>query len=100
MAQPLCNQFLDYPTTLSLPSSTPAQSTKSALNVAVAAQVESTRSGLAMLQAAQASIEKLRDDFEAIDALCRECASLIQSHDKIQLLSEVHFNIQQTLKVE
>lgn len=68
--------------------------------MAVAAQVESTRSGLAMLQAAQAAIEKLRNDFEAIDALCRECASLIQSHDKIQLLSEVHFNIQQTLKVE
>ncbi len=34
---------------------------------------------------------------QEIDALCTECSSLIENHDKIQLLSMVHYNLGKTL---
>ena len=32
-----------------------------------------------------------------IDTLCTECASLIEHHEKIQVLSAVHYNLGKTL---
>ncbi len=34
---------------------------------------------------------------QEIDALCTECSSLIENHEKIQLLSMVHYNLGKTL---
>ena len=36
---------------------------------------------------------------QVIDQLCNECASLIENHEKIQLLSAVHYNLGKTLQV-
>ena len=33
-----------------------------------------------------------------IDELCTECSSLIQHHDKIKVLSAVHYNLGKTLQ--
>ena len=33
-----------------------------------------------------------------IDTLCTECASLIENHEKIQVLSAVHYNLGKTLQ--
>ncbi|RMZ56271.1 hypothetical protein APUTEX25_002461, partial [Auxenochlorella protothecoides] len=74
------------------------QGNKAALSSAVAAQIEATRGGVEMLNTALAAIQALRSDFATIEALCTESASLIQSHDKIQLLSAVHGNLHSTLK--
>lgn len=34
-----------------------------------------------------------------IDQLCTECSSLIENHEKIQVLSAVHYNLGKTLQV-
>ena len=34
---------------------------------------------------------------QVIDTLCTECASLIEHHEKIQVLSAVHYNLGKTL---
>lgn len=41
----------------------------------------------------------MREHFEEITALCAECQSLIDCHDKIAVLSEVHYNLRKTLQV-
>ena len=33
-----------------------------------------------------------------IDTLCTECANLIENHEKIQVLSAVHYNLGKTLR--
>ena len=35
---------------------------------------------------------------QVIDTLCTECASLIEHHEKIQVLSAVHYNLGKTLQ--
>ena len=49
------------------------------------------------------SLEAESDDpccsLQVIDQLCSECASLIENHEKIQLLSAVHYNLGKTLQV-
>ena len=35
---------------------------------------------------------------QGINALCAECSSLIENHEKIQLLSMVHYNLGKTLE--
>lgn len=35
---------------------------------------------------------------QVIDDLCTECSSLIENHEKIQLLSAVHYNLGKTLQ--
>ena len=37
-------------------------------------------------------------DLQVIDTLCTECASLIENHEKIQVLSAVHYNLGKTLQ--
>ena len=39
----------------------------------------------------------LSSNAQEIDALCTECSSLIENHEKIQLLSMVHYNLGKTL---
>ena len=34
-----------------------------------------------------------------IDKLCTECSALIENHEKIQILSAVHYNLGKTLQV-
>ena len=34
-----------------------------------------------------------------IDKLCTECSALIENHEKIQVLSAVHYNLGKTLQV-
>ena len=35
---------------------------------------------------------------QVIDTLCTECANLIENHEKIQVLSAVHYNLGKTLQ--
>ena len=41
----------------------------------------------------------MRENFEEINRLCAECQSLIDCHEKIAVLSEVHYNLRKTLQV-
>ena len=36
---------------------------------------------------------------QMIDKLCTECSALIENHEKIQILSAVHYNLSKTLQV-
>ena len=36
---------------------------------------------------------------QMIDKLCTECSALIENHEKIQVLSAVHYNLGKTLQV-
>ncbi len=36
---------------------------------------------------------------QMIDKLCTECSALIENHEKIQILSAVHYNLGKTLQV-
>lgn len=65
----------------------------------MASQVEATKSGLDMLNRAHNALLKMRENFTLITQLCAECQSLIDCHDKIQLLSAVHTNLRKTLQV-
>lgn len=75
-----------------------AQATKAALSSAVGAQVESIRGGLELLRGGGAAAAALQADFASIDALCVECSSLIQSHNKIRELGRLHANLHATLR--
>lgn len=46
----------------------------------------------------QTSIHPTLWTLQEINALCDECSSLIESHEKIQLLSMVHYNLGKTLE--
>lgn len=74
------------------------QMNKMQLSAAVTAQVEATRAGLDMLSRAHAALLRLRENFARIDQLCAECEQLVDCHDKIQLLSMVHYNLRKTLQ--
>ena len=74
------------------------QTNKAQLSAAVASQVDATKAGLDLLNRAHQALVGLRENFELINALCTECQSLIDCHDKIQLLSAVHFNLRKTLQ--
>lgn len=39
------------------------------------------------------------DMLQMIDKLCTECSALIENHEKIQILSAVHYNLGKTLQV-
>lgn len=41
----------------------------------------------------------MREHFHDITRLCAECQSLIDCHDKIAVLAEVHYNLRKTLQV-
>lgn len=41
----------------------------------------------------------MRSNYAEITRLCAECQSLIDCHDKIAVLSEVHSNLRKTLQV-
>ena len=45
------------------------------------------------------ALVSMRENFEEINRLCAECQSLIDCHDKIAVLSEVHHNLRKTLLV-
>ena len=45
------------------------------------------------------ALVSMRENFEEINRLCAECQSLIDCHDKIAVLSEVHHNLRKTLQV-
>jgi exocyst complex component 3 len=62
-------------------------------------QVEQARTGIDALQDSQMRINDLRENFELIDRLCRECQTLIEHHDQIKLLSNARNNLNMTLKV-
>ena len=44
-------------------------------------------------------IECLHACAQDIDRLCSDCASLIDNHEKIAVLSAVHYNLGKTLQV-
>ena len=60
--------------------------------------MEATKSGLDMLNRAHGALLRMRENFALITQLCAECQSLIDCHDKIQLLSAVHTNLRKTLQ--
>ncbi|KAG0632101.1 hypothetical protein M758_1G304000 [Ceratodon purpureus] len=61
-------------------------------------QVEQARAGIDALADSQHKIGSLRENFELIDRLCRECQTLIEHHDQIKLLSNARNNLNTTLK--
>lgn len=89
---------LKHLTTLREDYAAKQQANKAQLSAAVASQMEATKSGLDALNRAHQALLKLREDFALITALCAECQSLIDCHDKIQLLSAVHGNLRKTLQ--
>ncbi|CAK9203206.1 unnamed protein product [Sphagnum jensenii] len=68
------------------------------LSTSVMTQVEQARAGIDALEDSQLRINYLRDNFELIDRLCRECQTLIEHHDQIKLLSNARNNLNMTLK--
>lgn len=74
------------------------QVNKAQLSATVSSQVEAARSGMELLETAQRTLTNMRDCYQVIDQLCSECASLIENHEKIQLLSAVHYNLGKTLQ--
>lgn len=73
------------------------KASKARLSTAVAAHVETTKSGLDMLHRAGTALDALRTNFNSIEQLCEECRSLIDFHDKIARLATMHSNIRKTL---
>ncbi|GMH41556.1 hypothetical protein BSKO_09466 [Bryopsis sp. KO-2023] len=71
---------------------------KTQLTALVQSHVEATRSGMELLDRSQKTVLKLRAGFEQIDRLCNECTSLIENHEKIQMLSVTHHNVTKTLE--
>lgn len=71
---------------------------KAQLAAAVASQVESTKLGLDQLMRAHQALVGMRSNYAEITRLCAECQSLIDCHDKIAVLSEVHSNLRKTLQ--
>ncbi|KAK9812960.1 hypothetical protein WJX72_006516 [[Myrmecia] bisecta] len=74
------------------------QANKAQLSATVASQVEAARSGMELLDKAQRTLTKMRECYKMIDMLCSECSNLIDNHEKIQLLSAVHYNLGKTLQ--
>jgi exocyst complex component 3 len=68
------------------------------LSSSVMSQVEQARAGIDALADSQHKIGSLRENFELIDRLCRECQTLIEHHDQIKLLSNARNNLNTTLK--
>lgn len=68
------------------------------LSSSVMSQVEQARAGIDALADSQKKIGGLRENFELIDRLCRECQTLIEHHDQIKLLSNARNNLNTTLK--
>ncbi|CAI0474969.1 unnamed protein product [Linum tenue] len=62
-------------------------------------QVEQAQAGLASLSTSQMAINQLCENFISIERLCQECHTLIDYHDKMQLLSNARNNLNTTLKV-
>ena len=75
------------------------QNNRAQLSASVTSHVESTKAGLDMLGRAHQALQRMRDNFDTINHLCVECQSLIDCHDKIRLLSAVHYNLRKTLLV-
>ncbi|CAI0474974.1 unnamed protein product [Linum tenue] len=61
-------------------------------------QVEQAQAGLASLSTSQMAINQLCENFISIERLCQECHTLIDYHDKMQLLSNARNNLNTTLK--
>lgn len=102
------------------------QTNKAQLSASVASQVDAARSGLELLDSAQKTLKTLQQCYQVpltaclmafqntlgsrassnppppgaqvIDRLCTECSSLIEHHEKIQVLSAVHYNLGKTLQ--
>ncbi len=51
-----------------------------------------------MSREVEATCEGCRHGLQVIDTLCTECASLIENHEKIQVLNAVHYNLGKTLQ--
>ncbi|KAL4437795.1 hypothetical protein ABPG77_005707 [Micractinium sp. CCAP 211/92] len=71
---------------------------KAQLAAAVASQVEAAKLGLDQLTRAHQALVGMRANYAEITRLCAECQSLIDCHDKIAVLSEVHSNLRKTLQ--
>ncbi len=71
--------------------------TKEQLSSALAAHMNDLRSGLDGLDRAQDALAAFESRFASIEALCAECASLVDAKDSIRRLGAVHSNVRQTL---
>jgi len=71
--------------------------TKEQLSSALAAHMNDLRSGLDGLDRAQDALAAFESRFTSIEALCAECASLVDAKDSIRRLGAVHSNVRQTL---
>ena len=104
------------------------QANKAQLSATVATQVEAARAGMALLDKAHKTLANMQNSYKVswshppctqtfvayhkvsswtkvfdmlqmIDKLCTECSALIENHEKIQILSAVHYNLGKTLQV-
>lgn len=71
--------------------------TKEQLSSALAAHMNDLRSGLDGLDRAQDALAAFESRFASIEALCAECASLVDAKESIRRLGAVHSNVRQTL---
>ncbi|BDA50552.1 Exocyst complex component 3 [Coccomyxa sp. Obi] len=74
------------------------QANKMQLSATVASQVDAARAGMELLDSAQKTLAKMQECYKDIDVLCTECSNLIDNHEKIQVLSAVHYNLGKTLQ--
>lgn len=100
------------------------QANKVQLSSTVASQVEAARTGMSLLDKAHKTLANMQHSYKVwcfrswccygkgqwlilmsanvlqmIDQLCTECSALIENHEKIQVLSAVHYNLGKTLQV-
>lgn len=74
------------------------EANKAQLSATVATQVEAARAGMALLDKAHRTLANMQNSYKMIDKLCTECSALIENHEKIQILSAVHYNLGKTLQ--
>ncbi len=68
------------------------------LSAALAAQIDLTCEGLEALERARGALRRLQAGLARIDALCEECAALIDCHEKVRRLAGVHHNLRRALR--
>ena len=76
---------------------TAQKGTKEQLSSVVTGHMRELRSGLEALERAQSALASFETRFSSIEALCAECASLVQTEQGIRNLGAVHTNLRQTL---
>lgn len=68
-------------------------STTTWLSSTVASQVQEVENGMELLTKVQSTLSGLSDKLSTIERLCEECTRLVESQDRIQLISQTNSNL-------